>query len=259
MVNRLLGILLETSSPHGSLALCSLKYEKKNLRSESSLQNCQLIEYHSWDGPAHSSYITQKFDKILQTLNNPLVLKKKLGSDFTKESMKISFVALGIGPGRFTGVRVGVSFARAVAFSYNVPIFPVSSLKILAESQIHQGKPVLVLINAFKNSMYAAIYQKQEHEEVKELLSPCVILPEELHLYVKQENMCVGDGYEVYKTFFSKELDQKLSVCSDSLFPDVKSMVPIMGREFQIDKCLHWKQVQPVYLRSPVTLLKSDN
>ena len=241
MVNKLLGILLETSSPHGSLALCSLPYKKKKLK-EDLERNCQFIEYHCWNGPAHSSYITQKFEKILRA----------------KESIKISFVALGIGPGRFTGVRVGVSFAKTLAFSYNIPVFPVSSLKILAESQIHQSKPVLVLINAFKNSMYAAIYQKQKNE-VRELLSPCVILPEDLHLYVKQEHLCVGDGYEVYKSFFSKELNQKLSVCPGNLFPDVKDLAHIVDREFQIDTCLHWKQVQPVYLRSPVALLKSDS
>lgn len=247
MVNKLLGILLETSSPHGSLALCVL-----------SERQCQLIEQHQWDGPTHSAYITQKFETILQILDTPSILKKKLGFDFTKESMKISFVALGVGPGRFTGVRVGVSFAKTLAFAYNIPVYSVSSLKILAESQIHQSKPVLVLINAFKNSMYAAIYQKQKNE-VKELLSPCVILPEELKSYVQQDCICVGDGYEVYKSFFSKELNEKLSVCSGNSYPDVKSLADIVNREFQIDTCLNWKQVQPVYLRSPVELLKSDN
>ena len=205
----------------------------------------------------HSSYITQKFEKILQTLQNPSLLKQKLGFDFTQECAKISFVALGVGPGRFTGVRVGVSFAKTLAFSYNIPVYSVSSLKILAEDQINQSKPVLVLVNAFKNSMYAAIYQKQK-DQVKELLGPCVIQPGDLHSYVQQECLCVGDGYEVYKEFFSKELNHKLSICSDSLYPDVKGLVHIVSRDFQINKCLDWKQVQPVYLRSPVEVLKSN-
>ena len=235
MVSKLLGILLETSSSNGSLALCVVS-DEKNIE-----KKCQLIEHHYWSGPAHSSYITQKFEKILQT----------------KESEKISFVALGVGPGRFTGVRVGVSFAKTLAFSYNIPVYSVSSLKILAESQIHQSKPVLVLVNAFKNSMYAAIYQKQ-NGQIKELLSPCVIQPGNLHHYVQQECLCVGDGYEVYKAFFSKELNYKLSICSNNLFPDVKDLAHIVGRDFQISECLNWKQVQPVYLRSPVEVLKSN-
>ena len=234
-MNKLLGILLETSSPHGFLALCALPDK------QDSTKQCQIIEKHQWEGPTHSSYITQKFENILKTL----------------ESKKISFVALGVGPGRFTGVRVGVSFAKTLAFAYNIPIYAVSSLKILAESQTHQSKPVLVLVNAFKNSMYTAIYQKQK-DEVEELLGPCVVLPEELQSYVQQDCLCVGDGYEVYKTFFSKELNKKLSVCADNIFPDVESLAHIMSREFHISKGLNWRQVQPMYLRSPVEVLKSD-
>ena len=42
-------------------------------------------------------------------------------------------LAIGVGPGRFTGVRTALTTAKAFSFSLKIPVYPVSSLKILAE------------------------------------------------------------------------------------------------------------------------------
>ena len=239
----LLGVLAETSSLEGSLSLCVFSPGK-----------AKSVVRYKWSGPAHSRYITHFFEEALK------VCKKK------NISAPPAFMALGIGPGRFTGVRVGLSFAKTVGFAYNIPIYTVSSLKILAVEEINSQKPVLVLVNAFKNSLYTALYKKTKGEW-KELISPSVVLPDKLKL--SQSCICVGDGYEVYKSALPGSVKKKMIV-KKKYFPRVQKLETLVLEEldrkvfFKLKQRplknnfgLSWKDVQPMYLRSPVPLLKS--
>ena len=248
------GIILETSSPKGFLSLCTLQKKSAVLKMSSQ-----------WEGPVHSLYLTKVFEEILCKIKQAAADKREVVASeidsALEESEKlviqknVSFIALGAGPGRFTGVRVGISFAKALSYVYNIPVYPVSSLKILAEEQIDQGRPVLVLVNAFKNSLFTALYHKQG-EKVRQIISPSVIKPEKLSDSVKEECICVGDGYEVYKKYFSKNL--RLCSVSDSLFPKPENLARILHREFSSIQPLNFRQVQPVYLRSPADMINNS-
>ena len=218
-----LGLLMETSSSKGALGLYSFKSG-----------DIQAIKLKTW-AKDHSPNLNLAFASF-----EPCLLK---------------FLALGVGPGRWTGTRVGVSFAKTFNFVSQVPLYPVSSLKILAESQFHQKKPILVLINAFKNSLYVALYQKTGGR-LKELIAPTVVLPNEVSNLVKTNVLCVGDGYRVYESFFSQHLKSKLEV-KDNIFPEVSYLAQLLNREFDSSLLVDWDKLFPVYLRSPVPTLKS--
>jgi len=179
-------LLLETTSPKGSFGLYSFTADK-----------LQAIKTKTWESPYHSSFITSVFESLLPKIS-------------IHDRHKKTILALGVGPGRFTGVRVGVSFAKTLNFVCKIPLYPVCSLKILAESQVKQKKPILVLVNGFKNTMYMALYQNQE-DELKELIAPCLIQANDLCKTLNEKNLgsdyilkktkkyiCVGDGYKAY-------------------------------------------------------------
>jgi len=66
-------------------------------------------------------------------------------------------IAVGVGPGTFTGLRIGIATARALAHARGIAVRPVSSLKALAEP-LDQGRPRLPLIDARRGELFAALY-----------------------------------------------------------------------------------------------------
>ena len=218
----------------------------------------KLLTSEEWSGPTTSAFITCAFKKVL--------IQTKLSID------QINIIALGTGPGRFTGVRMGISFAKTLAFCSNAILYPFSSLRILAAStQINiQPTRILTLVNAFKNSVYLALYHK-ENNKVTELIKPQVLnLPlknnnyisnnkstlsiEKLDSYIMNTYFCIGDGYKAYESLWPRHWKKQLTIISAS--PHISGLAQIYKEEFNNLKPVSWQQLQPIYLRSPVPILK---
>jgi len=99
---------------------------------------------------------------------------------------EIERIAVGVGPGGFTGLRHGIATARALAQGRGLPLAGVSSLEALARSAqaellaegaaLHAGdRPVIAVIDARRGEVFAAAWQGAER-----LLEPVAIAPEQL-------------------------------------------------------------------------------
>src|SRR3954468_22555782 len=71
-------------------------------------------------------------------------------------------VAVGVGPGTFTGLRIGVATARALATAAGLPVHPVSSLAALAAAAAPQEPLTLALIDAKRGELFAALFEGEE-------------------------------------------------------------------------------------------------
>lgn len=78
------------------------------------------------------------------------------------ELARVERVAVDIGPGLFTGLRVGVATAKALASALGVPVVPVSSLDILAHPHRGTGRPVAAVVDARRGEVFWALYQPVE-------------------------------------------------------------------------------------------------
>lgn len=205
-------LALSSSTEKGSLGVFCIQSELP-----------ELLSFKKWSGekgqsPAHSEKL-------------PAVMEEALEEAKIKKN-ELDVLALDIGPGRFTGVRVGVNVIKTLAFTMQKPVSPMNSLHITAEKFFSSPKPVAVAFNAFKNSVYYATFLKG-----KPIIPPCVMPFEKW----KQETLpfCVGDVASFY------ELPETVSF--EYAFPEAENMASLFIRE---EKLINWQQVEPLYLRS---------
>ena len=101
----------------------------------------------------------------------------------------VTAIAVGVGPGTFTGLRIGVATARALAQALSVPLHPVSSLAALAAGiaapgGAAPGTPVLPLIDAKRGQVFAALHRAGRPGEPE--WGPLALFPEELEERIRQ-------------------------------------------------------------------------
>ncbi len=103
-------------------------------------------------------------------------------------------IAVGVGPGTFTGLRIGISTARALAQSRALPVVGVSSLRALAAGgAVTSTRSTLAVLDAKRNEAFAALYGG----DGTELWPPWVGSPESLAKKVAEHEesvLVVGDG-----------------------------------------------------------------
>ena len=102
----------------------------------------------------------------------------------------LAAIAVGVGPGTFTGLRIGISTARALAIASNLPIRPVSSLAALAAGI--EAPARLPLIDARRGELFAALYEGDD-----EVWPAFATPPDDLVARVREAGLtplAAGDG-----------------------------------------------------------------
>ena len=107
-------------------------------------------------------------------------------------------IAVGLGPGTFTGLRVGIATARGLAQSLSVELVGVSSLQALALGAAAQGGPdaLLAVIDARRSEVFAGAYRVASEQSISELISPRAVAPEDLGSVVAQAEQHGGEHGE---------------------------------------------------------------
>ncbi|MCX7770606.1 MAG: tRNA (adenosine(37)-N6)-threonylcarbamoyltransferase complex dimerization subunit type 1 TsaB [Proteobacteria bacterium] len=93
-------------------------------------------------------------------LNQSLEFLEKNYNDFFES---LNYIAVDIGPGSFTGIKVGLSFAQGIALSKGIFIVPVSSCETIAYFGL-KGFKIATITNAHRNLYYFAIYERKEDD-----------------------------------------------------------------------------------------------
>jgi tRNA threonylcarbamoyl adenosine modification protein YeaZ len=109
---------------------------------------------------------------------------------------EIDLFAVDIGPGSFTGVRIGVSLVNALAFAAGKKIVPVDALLALALSAGETDAPVAAMIDARNGNAYAALYQ-----QAKALIEPHSVIIDDFLSDLPAGAVVVGDVRTHDKTY----------------------------------------------------------
>lgn len=104
-------------------------------------------------------------------------------------------VAVTVGPGSFTGIRVGVAAARGFALSLAIPAVGITTLEALAFPHLAAGTRTLAVLDAKRGALYAALYRSDGARLVTPLATPPEALGSLLAPQLEDEELClVGSG-----------------------------------------------------------------
>jgi len=165
---------------------------------------------------------------------------------------EISAVAVDIGPGLFTGLRVGIAAAKAVAHALRVPMIGISSLDLLAWPVRHTSREIVAVIDARRGEVFSARYRPTPGG-VQRLSEPLVCGPDDLRAELVADDhdyLVVGDGGLRY----AELLDDVISVEVGEqhlAYPNAASLVQLAhAKALREDFVKPW-QLEPLYLRAP--------
>ncbi len=104
-----------------------------------------LSEWYVQSGRTHSTGIMEQLEGVLSRLQ--------------LDKTQIEAVAVNIGPGSFTGLRIGLSLAKALCIAWGIPIVGIASPDVLACNGVLSEDYLAVLIDAQRNNFYYTLYQ----------------------------------------------------------------------------------------------------
>jgi tRNA threonylcarbamoyladenosine biosynthesis protein TsaB len=119
---------------------------------------------------------------------------------------EIDAFAVTRGPGSFTGLRIGLSCVKGMAYALNKPVVSISSLEILAtQAMVTAGKSDLLIcpiLDAGKKEVYFAAFRHINNKLA--IVNPEMVLaPEKLLLHIKEHSLFIGDAAILYKDIIS--------------------------------------------------------
>jgi len=156
--------------------------------------------------------------------------------------------AVGLGPGSFTSLRVGLSTIKGLAFAVGKPVVGIPSLDVLAMNVPEDSAQVCTLCDARRNLVYACLYDK--HGMTLKRKSEYLLTDiQQVLKKIKGKVVFIGDGLTLYAADIKKSkgimpqlIDQK------NIFPQARFLTHLALERFAKKKYDNIDQLVPLYL-----------
>lgn len=172
---------------------------------------------------------------------------------------QLDAIAVGRGPGAFTGVRLGISIAQGIALALDRPVVPVSTLAVLARGA-HDGVParVLAAIDARMHEVYAGAFALDAAGHVIALDAERVAAPDAVALPAGAPGDApwrgVGTGFAAGQGALAQALAGQLVVHDAAALPHAADLAALAAEAYARGGAIAPEAVEPAYLRNQVAL-----
>lgn len=109
----------------------------------------------------------------------------------------VAALAVNVGPGAFTGIRVGLATAQGLALAYDKPVVGCNAFEALVSLAPYWPGQLCPLLQAHKGEVYAAFYRRQD-EVVRETAPGIVVTPAALCALIQERTLFLGSGVPIY-------------------------------------------------------------
>ena len=212
------------------------------LNLETSSKNCSVCL-------SSKGKLIQSFDSEDDSYRHSELLTSSINDILNENNIGVkdlSAVSIGIGPGSFTGLRIGFSVAKGLCYPHNINLVGISSLKIIANSVIKENKNIISLIKDKGEYFYISKY----NSDLKEIIQPEIQLINSDYMYsiIDDESIIVVNSDES-KEFISQIVKQKTKVFSRTI--SSVDMISLSHKSFKEKKFEDIAYIEPLYVKKP--------
>jgi tRNA threonylcarbamoyladenosine biosynthesis protein TsaB len=154
-------------------------------------------------------------------------------------------VGVSMGPGSYTGLRIGVSTAKGICYANSIPLIAINSLEVLAQqAKVEQGAYILPMIDARRMEVFTMTLD--EKYQVVQPTTAKIVTPEWSEDLPKGKKVVIGSGAEKCKTILQgDDFDYQTKI----VVPTARDMVDLITQKYK-DKA--WEDIayfEPFYLK----------
>lgn len=146
----------------------------------------------------------------------------------------LNAIALGQGPGNFTGLRISSSVVQAIAFAFDLPVVLISSLKACAQATFDQLKQAKVLVgfNAYQHEIYWGGYEVDSDGWMREKIPDSLLAPKAVLAPDSDNWLGVGNAWEIYSNELRSRCAPILSEIQINHYPTAAAVIRLAEKEF---------------------------
>jgi tRNA threonylcarbamoyladenosine biosynthesis protein TsaB len=163
-------------------------------------------------------------------------------------SKQLNAIAVSKGPGSYTGLRIGVSAAKGLAYALNIPLISLDTLQIMAASTVSQQKEQIMycpMIDARRMEVYTAVYDAKL--QVKIPVESLIIDEFSIQKFKAYPKICYfGDGMSKCRELLN--LNEN-AVFIEKIYPSARYMPELAHEKFQNLDFENLAYFEPFYLK----------
>ena len=176
-------------------------------------------------------------EKINDTANSLPILSKQIINKALLSFEDLDAICISAGPGSFTGLRIGMSYAKGIALALNIPIVPISTFDSLAHDNI--VKKLSVLIYSHGNTFYICEYNL-DNGKLSKSTEPKVILKE--NVLKLSHNIIFNGPQNIFEDLKAHNLKIEFKELS------VENIIKISQKNFRLLKTKSLDNLVPEYV-----------
>lgn len=190
-----------------------------------------IIDKNILDGQRHSEVIT--------------VLIKELLAELSMSMDDLDAVAVSMGPGSYTGLRVGYSAAKAICYALNIPFITIDTLEALAYNYIGSGSNIISMIDARRLEVYCAVWS-DDGKCIKDTHALILDEPNILEKISCEKIILCGDGSVKAEKYFNEK-----QIVMGTPISLAKYLVPLAVKKYNLNDFADIAYAVPHYFKSP--------
>ena len=162
----------------------------------------------------------------------------------------IDAIGVSLGPGSFTGLRIGMATAKGLAMASGLALIGVSTLDSLAAKCVTR-RLICSVLDARKKEVYAGFYRVDKEGSPTRVDEIVALSPQDLVSQINEPVLLIGDGAVVYRDLFQELLGEKVEFAPAHLNePSATSLGMLSAEQFLAGALLDIDSAVPLYVRS---------